>query len=92
MSELRPINLVYMTILIAFYEAGGSGELDIHNRVKAGGQPLQGDSGAWMVLVARGYVAGERGKILLTQEGRDVAAEELASRQEVLPEASGEVV
>lgn len=78
------ISLAYMSILVSFYEAGAAGELDIHHRIKVNGQPIQGDAGSWLVLVSRGLVAGERGQILLTQEGRDLAEKELASRQEVV--------
>lgn len=82
MSDLRPLNRAYLAILSAFYEAGGSGELDMHHRVIVGPtrHPMQGDPGAWLVLVSRGLVAGERGKILLTQEGRDEAEREIAGR------------
>lgn len=63
----------YMTILMQFEDAGGSGLIDMHGRVVVGEtrHPIAGDSTTWLHLVAAGYVAGEDGKLLVTQAGRD---------------------
>ena len=61
----------YQSILAAFHEAGGAGDLDMHGTIIVGPtkHPMQGHAVAWLTLVARGLVAGERGKIMLTDEG-----------------------
>jgi hypothetical protein len=75
---MTPLNRTVLNVLTAFHEAGGTGALDIHGRVLAGQPvaPMPGDLNAWLKLVARGYVAGERDFILITEEGR-VEAERL---------------
>jgi hypothetical protein len=38
---------------------------------REGGSALVGQPAQWLGLVARGYVAGEHGKIILTQQARE---------------------
>lgn len=78
----RPLNRAYLAILTSLHEAGGSGDLDPHSRVMVGPtrHPLPGDSTAWMVLVAHGMVAGEGGRIVMTELGRETAAGVVAGR------------
>lgn len=82
MSELRPLNRSYLSILASLYEAGGSGDLDHHARIMVGAakHPLAGDAPTWLALVARGYVAGEDGRIMLTDAGRAAAEAVIAGR------------
>ena len=82
MSDQRPLNRSYLSILASFFEAGGSGSLDHHARVMVGAakHPLAGDASTWMALVARGYVAGEDGRIMLTDAGRAAAEAVIAGR------------
>lgn len=66
-----------LTILAALVEAGGSGELDVRGRVIVGKnppRPISADLTSWMRLVAAGLVAGENGKIIATEEGRERTA------------------
>lgn len=65
----------HLQLLKDFAAAGGSGTLDIQERVCAGptAQPMPGQPGMWLRLVAEGLVAGEYGKILLTEAGRELA-------------------
>lgn len=62
----------YQSILAAFYEAGGYGDLTKHGQVTCGPtrHPMQGDPVTWLVFVSRGLVAGESGRLLLTDAGR----------------------
>lgn len=76
----RTLTRSHLDILAAFYEAGGSAELDRHYRVMAGTTPMQGDPGTWLVMVSLGAVAGEDNRILLTEAGRICAQLELAAR------------
>ena len=76
----RTLTRSHLDILDAFYEAGGSAELDRHYRVMAGTTPMQGDPGTWLVMVSLGAVAGEDNRILLTEAGRICAQLELAAR------------
>jgi len=84
MSETptRPLARAYYSILTSFFEAGGAGDLDVYGAVTVGPSrhPMAGDARAWMQLVAHGLVAGERGKIMLTEIGRDTASQIIAGR------------
>jgi hypothetical protein len=74
MTQLSRADLGF---LAALAEAGGSGKWDPRRGTVLVGptrNPLKGDPHAWMVLVAAGMVAGERGKIILTDLGRVEAA------------------
>lgn len=84
-DDLPPLPRPYLTVLVSLAEAGGFGKLDTHGRITVGptNHPLQGDVVTWMVLVSRGLVAGERGQIMLTAIGRDVANEVIAGRVRV---------
>lgn len=77
---------VYLDILVQLHEAGGSGEYDNHHRILIGTpkRPLAGQPGQWMELVARGLVAGEYGKVILTDDGRTMAQRELDGRKETV--------
>ena len=72
----------YQSIIAAFAEAGGHGTLDMHGRITVGPtkHPMQGDTVTWLQLVARGLVAGEEGRLLLTDLGREEAAAILKGR------------
>ena len=74
---VRALPRPFLTILANLAEAGGHGALDRHHRVIVGPQKhiLPGDPGAWLRLVAAGLVAGEDGKLILTELGREVVAE-----------------
>lgn len=82
MINTKPLTRPHMSILTQFHEAGGAGELDIHGRLVVGQSrhPMPGDSSTWMVLVAHGLVAGEGGRILLTEAGREMAEGVIAGR------------
>jgi hypothetical protein len=75
MNDHKRLPRPYQSILAAFLDAGGSGDLDIHGRVTIGSgrHPMQGDTVAWLRLVAEGLVAGEDGKMILTEDGRAMA-------------------
>lgn len=63
-----------LTVLAQLVEAGGSGELDVRGRVVVGKNPptpLIADATTWLRLVADGLVAGELGKIIVTELGRE---------------------
>jgi hypothetical protein len=70
---MEPLNRAYQHLLTCLADAGGSADLDKHGRLVSGPQrhPLQGDSVAYLVLVSRGLIAGEGGKIILTEAGRE---------------------
>ena len=61
--------------MLADLVQAGHGYLDLSGRVCAGPDkaPIPGDPIAWLVLVAQGYVAGERGILIPTEEGRTAA-------------------
>lgn len=66
-----------LTVLAALVEGGGSGELDVHSRVCVGTNPkhpIISDPSTWLRLVAAGLVAGEHGKIIVTELGREKTA------------------
>jgi hypothetical protein len=77
-----PIHRTLLAHLVILHERGGSGELDIHGnllvepvKAKLAGTPLD-----WLKLVSMGYLAGERGKLILTEEGRELAETGLRGR------------
>ena len=82
MSTTRPLSRAYLSILAALHEAGGSGELDTHCRVITGPtrHPMPGDANAWLVLVAHGMIAGELGRVIVTDLGRQTAEAVIAGR------------
>lgn len=82
MSITRPLTRPHMSILAAFYEAGGAADLDISYRLVVGPtrHPMPGDTQTWLLLVAHGLVAGEHGKLILTQLGREAAEKVIAGR------------
>ena len=81
-STTRPLTRPHLSILATFFEAGGAGDLDIHCRVVAGPtrHPMPGDSATWLLLMAHGLVAGETGRVVLTELGREKAEAVLAGR------------
>jgi hypothetical protein len=72
----------YVNVITQLYEAGGSGHLDTHGRVQvdAPRRPLPGDPIAWLTLVAAGLVAGDSGRLILTEAGRAMAVGTIAGR------------
>lgn len=70
----------HLTILGHLADAGGWGELDRYGHVTVGPtrHPIPGDPLAWLRLMAAGLVAGEDGRVILTELGREVAAERAA--------------
>ena len=79
---IRQLTRPHLSILSQFHEAGGSGELDVHSRVVVGPtrHPIPGDTNAWLLLVAHGMVAGEGGKMFVTDLGRTTAETVIAGR------------
>jgi hypothetical protein len=67
-----PIHRAYATLLCNLADNGGSAELDQHSRCVVGPSRslIPGEPYAWLKLVAEGFIAGEGGKILLTETGR----------------------
>lgn len=62
-----------LNVLALLIENGdGAGVLDVHGRVCTGPtrKAIIADPTSWLRLVAAGLVAGEHGKILVTEEGR----------------------
>lgn len=61
--------------MLADLTQAGHAELDRAGRLCTGPlkRPIPGDAPAWLVLVAAGYVAGERGIIMPTELGRQAA-------------------
>ena len=74
---MQPLSRPYLHILVCIAEVGGSADLDRFGRLVTGPQrhPLQGDSTAYLVLASRGLIAGEEGKIILTDAGRAAVAD-----------------
>jgi hypothetical protein len=72
----------YMQLVTNLHEAGGSGALDSHGRVVVGTppHPIPGDTLGWLICVAAGLVAGDSGRLILTEEGRATAAGVIAGR------------
>jgi len=57
-------------LLTELANAGGSAKLDQFARLMVGQLVLPGSPNSWLKLVAGGFVGGERGLIILTEEGR----------------------
>lgn len=74
---MTPLSRPYLHILACIAEVGGSADLDRFGRLVSGPQrhPLQGDSTAYLVLVSRGLLGGEGGKIILTEAGRQAVSD-----------------
>ena len=70
-AELRLLN--------ALYETGGA-PLDRYGRLMDRSRALPGQPIEWLQLVAKGYVAGEFGKILLTATARAMVEAQQAGR------------
>ncbi len=81
-STTRPVTRAHLSILVAFWEAGGAGDLDMYGRVVVGPtcHIVQGDPASWLLLVAHGLVSGEFGRMIVTEEGRSVASRIIAGR------------
>lgn len=73
---MEPLSRPYFHLLRSLADVGGAADLDKHGRLVSGPQrhPLQGDTVAYLVLVSRGLVAGEAGKIIITEAGRAALA------------------
>ena len=82
MTGVRPLSLSLTTILASLHEAGGAAHLDTYCRLVVGHDrhPLPGDASSWLVLVSHGLVAGEDGRIIMTEAGRAKADEIIAGR------------
>jgi hypothetical protein len=61
--------------LVLLYEAGCFGILQSDGTIRAGKPPgpLPGTAIEWLRLVARGYIAGEDDRLILTVDGRQEA-------------------
>ena len=72
----------HLSIIEQFSRNDGYGELDRYGRILAGPNRdlMNGDTIAWMQLVSEGLVAGEFGRVLLTEAGRQAADNYLASQ------------
>lgn len=69
MTPLKPLQRQMLTNLVD----AGHGVLDASGNVRTEpyGTAINGNAVTWLTLVAAGYVAGERGLILPTEEGRE---------------------
>lgn len=70
-------------LVALLHEAGGTATLDLQGRVIAESkppQPLPSDLMTWMRLVAKGVIAGERDRLMLTELGREAAQKVIAGR------------
>jgi len=69
--------LPHLAILLGtLAEAGGFAEMDAFGRLVVGATklPLPGDPVSWLRLVADGHIAGEHGKLIMTEAGRVATA------------------
>jgi hypothetical protein len=75
----------YLTLLSHLYDAGGSAELDRYGMLVVGPSraKLPGTSVEWLYLVGCGLVAGEAGRIMLTEAGRALATSYQAGRTRI---------
>jgi hypothetical protein len=73
----------HLAVLEAIEEAGGGAVYDAVSGNVCAGTPRQAiaQAGAVLVLVAHGLVAGERGRLILTQEGREAVSGLRAGRE-----------
>lgn len=71
---MKPMTAYHKQVLRGLVEAG-HGKLDRSGRVcvEPISAPIMGDPIAWLVLVSNGLVAGERGILMPTEEGRAYA-------------------
>lgn len=81
-SATKPLTRPYLSILVTFHEAGGAADLDNHCRIVVGPgrHPMPGDTLVWMLLMAHGMVAGEGGRVIITELGRATAEGIIAGR------------
>ena len=82
MTDLPPLKRAELSLIATLYEAGGSGTLDQHSRIVVGPtrHPIPGDCVVWLKLVSRGLVAGEDGRMILTELGREEARKVIKGR------------
>ncbi len=81
----------YISLLVDFFQCGGSGRLDMHGRIIAGTPPRvmqPHDANGLSRLVAAGLIAGEDGKLFLTEPGRTLAMKTADGTISVVKEAS----
>lgn len=64
-----------VNLLEVLQSIGGGATVDALGAVRHGSRILPGAAGEWVRLVVRGAVAGEHGKLVLTQHGREILAE-----------------
>jgi hypothetical protein len=75
-SELSKLTEPQGRHLRWFHLHGGTGSIDPHGCVLAGGERSRmGSQGIFLVLVARGYLAIGEGRINMTAKGNEVIAE-----------------
>jgi hypothetical protein len=87
MTQTTPqLPLLYRSMIAELYGAGGSGSLDIHGRVSVASdrrgpqRNLNGNPTDWLRIVSLGLLAGEAGKLVLTDAGRAEAERIIAER------------
>lgn len=75
-SELSKLTEPQGRHLRWFYIHGGTGTIDSYGCVLAGGERSRmGSQGLFLVLLARGYLAINDGRISITEKGNQVIAE-----------------
>lgn len=81
-SITKPLTRPHLSILTTFHEAGGAGDLDTHCRLVVGHSrhPMPGDAMVWLLLMAHGMIAGEAGRVIITELGRATAEGIIAGR------------
>lgn len=79
MDRLPPY---FAELLMQLGQARGIGWLDHDYRVMVGppDTPVSGSPGQWLSLVAKGFVGGERGMLILTELGREYVDAEVKRR------------
>lgn len=88
MAQALP--LLYQSMIAELYQAGGSGTIDVHGRVKLPSnrhgpeRRLNGNAADWQQIMGEGLIAGDRvgehRTAILTDKGRAEAERIIASR------------
>jgi hypothetical protein len=67
------LNRAYIMALQELYDHGGSAKLDAQGslRIPPDNRALTGHPVSWLVLVAQGYLAGEDGRLIISELGRE---------------------
>ena len=75
MSDAAKFSFSERQTLAALHAIGGGAKLDQFSRLlMTDGRVLPGNANQWLSLVAKGAVAGEFGRIILTEAGRAAIA------------------